>query len=68
MTTRLGSSLPQEIQGPSSLMAMVISGGLLTGSSGKYQSSNVTYTTPIWWLQCIKANGFSIAHIYPTMG
>jgi len=34
-------------------------GGLLTGSAGKTVSSDIIYTTPIWWLlMIIKANRF----------
>ncbi|KAI6008150.1 hypothetical protein F5J12DRAFT_767781 [Pisolithus orientalis] len=39
-------------------------GGLLTGGSGKTNSSDITYATPFWWLlQRIKANGFPDAHL-----
>ena len=40
-------------------------GGMLTGGSGKADSSDMTYATPFWWLiECIKANGFPNAHPY----
>jgi hypothetical protein len=39
-------------------------GGMLTGSSGKTKSSNMTYATPFWWLlERIKANGFPNGHL-----
>jgi hypothetical protein len=39
-------------------------GGMLTGSSGKMNSSDVTYATPFWWLLGrIRANGFPNAHL-----
>jgi len=39
-------------------------GGLLTGGSGKTESSDVTYATPFFWLlPRIKANGFPGAHL-----
>ncbi|KAF8970664.1 hypothetical protein BDZ97DRAFT_55681 [Flammula alnicola] len=43
-------------------------GGLLTGSAGKTESSDVTYATPLFWLlPRIKGNGFPDAHLYPVM-
>ena len=43
-------------------------GGLLTGGTGKTESSDLTYATPIWWLlEVIKANGFPDTHLCPTM-
>lgn len=42
--------------------------GLLTGGTGKTESSDITYATPFFWLwERIKANGFPNAHIYPVM-
>ena len=39
-------------------------GGMLTGGSGKTNSSDMTYATPFWWLlQRIKANRFPDAHL-----
>jgi len=39
-------------------------GGMLTGGSGKTESSDMTYATPFWWLLGrIKANGFPNAHL-----
>ncbi len=39
-------------------------GGMLTGSSGKTKSSDMTYATPFWWLlERIKAKGFPDAHL-----
>jgi hypothetical protein len=39
-------------------------GGMLTGGSGKAESSDVNYATPFWWLfERIKANGFPNAHL-----
>ncbi|KAF9235843.1 hypothetical protein BU15DRAFT_89406 [Melanogaster broomeanus] len=39
-------------------------GGMLTGGSGKTDSSDMTYATPFWWLlQRIRANGFPNAHL-----
>ena len=39
-------------------------GGILTGSTGKTKSSDMTYATPFWWLlRCIRANGFPNAHL-----
>jgi hypothetical protein len=39
-------------------------GGMLTGSSGKAESPDMTYATPFWWLlQRIRANGFPNAHL-----
>jgi hypothetical protein len=39
-------------------------GGMLTGSSGKTKSSDMTYATPFWWLLGrIRANGFPNAHL-----
>jgi hypothetical protein len=43
-------------------------GGLLTGSAGKTDSSDITYATPFFWLlPRIKQNGFPNAHLYPVM-
>lgn len=42
-------------------------GGLLTGGSGKPESLDITYATPIFWLlQRIKQNGFPDAYPYPA--
>jgi hypothetical protein len=39
-------------------------GGMLTGGSGKTNSSDMTYATPFWWLLGrIRANGFPNAHL-----
>ncbi|KAG6334414.1 hypothetical protein ID866_4670 [Astraeus odoratus] len=39
-------------------------GGMLTGGSGRTESSDITYATPFWWLlQRIKTNGFPNARI-----
>jgi len=39
-------------------------GGILTGSTGKTKSSDITYATPFWWLlRRIGANGSPHAHI-----
>ena len=39
-------------------------GGMLTGGSGKTETSDVTYATPFWWLlERIQANGFPNAHL-----
>ncbi|KAG8906563.1 hypothetical protein FRB99_006677 [Tulasnella sp. 403] len=39
-------------------------GGMLTGSSGKTEGSDMTYATPFWWLLGrIRANGFPNAHL-----
>jgi hypothetical protein len=39
-------------------------GGMLTGGSGKTESSDLSYATPFWWLfQRVKANGFPNAHL-----
>ncbi|KAI0786131.1 hypothetical protein C8Q75DRAFT_794210 [Abortiporus biennis] len=39
-------------------------GGMLTGSSGKTGSSDMTYATPFWWLlERIQANGFPNVHL-----
>ncbi|KAF8552333.1 hypothetical protein OG21DRAFT_1535374 [Imleria badia] len=39
-------------------------GGMLTGGSGKTESSDMTYATPFWWLlERIQANGFPNAHL-----
>ena len=41
-------------------------GGLLTGGTGKTETSDVTYATPMWWLwPCIKQH-FPNAHLNPT--
>lgn len=38
--------------------------GMLTGGSCKTDSSDMTYATPFWWfLERIKANSFSNAHL-----
>jgi hypothetical protein len=39
-------------------------GGMITGSSGMMDSSDMTYATPFWWLLGrIRANGFPNAHL-----
>jgi hypothetical protein len=39
-------------------------GGMLTGGSGKTESSDLSYATPFWWLlQRIKDNGFPNVHL-----
>jgi hypothetical protein len=39
-------------------------GGMITGSSGMMDSSDMTYATPFWWLlRRIRANGFPNAHL-----
>ncbi|KAF9010842.1 hypothetical protein BDQ17DRAFT_1387976 [Cyathus striatus] len=39
-------------------------GSMLTGGSGKANSSDITYATPFWWLlQRIQADGFPNAHL-----
>ncbi|KAF9649940.1 hypothetical protein BDM02DRAFT_3128052 [Thelephora ganbajun] len=39
-------------------------GGMITGGSGKTESSDITYATPFWWLlKRIRANGFPYAHL-----
>ncbi len=39
-------------------------GGMLTGSSGDGEYSDITYATPFWWLlERIRANGFPNAHL-----
>ena len=41
---------------------------LLTGGAGKIDSSDITYSTPFFWLlPRIKANGFPNAHVHPVM-
>jgi hypothetical protein len=43
-------------------------GGLVTGGSGKMESLDVTYATPLFWLlPRIMDNGFPDAHLYPDM-
>jgi hypothetical protein len=43
-------------------------GGLLTGSAGKTESSDITYASPFFWLfPRIKANGFPNAHLDPKI-
>jgi hypothetical protein len=38
--------------------------GCIGGSSGKTESSDLSYATPFWWLlQRIRANGFPNAHL-----
>lgn len=42
-------------------------GGMLTGGSGKRDSSDITYATPFWWLlERIKSNGFPDVHLDVT--
>ncbi|KAI0311475.1 hypothetical protein OF83DRAFT_1068738 [Amylostereum chailletii] len=41
-------------------------GGLLTGGSGKTETSDVTYATPMWWLWPRIQQHFPDAHLYPT--
>ena len=39
-------------------------GGMITGSSGVGECSEITYATPFWWLlERIRANGFPNAHL-----
>ena len=39
-------------------------GGMLTGGSGKLETSDMTYATPFWWLlKRINAKGFPNAHL-----
>ncbi|KAF9229800.1 hypothetical protein BS17DRAFT_799244 [Gyrodon lividus] len=39
-------------------------GGMLTGGSGRTESSDMTHATPFWWLlERIQANGFPNAHL-----
>lgn len=39
-------------------------GGMLSGSSGKTKTSDMTYATPFWWLlKRIQANEFPNAHL-----
>ena len=39
-------------------------GGMLTGGSGKTESSDITYATSFWWLlERIHAKGFPNAHL-----
>ncbi|KIM91538.1 hypothetical protein PILCRDRAFT_707 [Piloderma croceum F 1598] len=43
-------------------------GSILTSGAGKTVSSDITYTTPFFWLlPCIKQNRFPHAHPYPVM-
>jgi hypothetical protein len=41
-------------------------GGLLTGGTGKAETSDVTYATPMWWLWPRIKQHFPNAHLYPT--
>lgn len=41
-------------------------GGLLTGGTGKTETSDVTYATPMWWLWPRIKQHFPNAHLYPT--
>lgn len=40
-------------------------GGLLTGGTGKAETSDVTYATPMWWLWPRIKHHFPNAHLYP---
>lgn len=42
-------------------------GGLLTGGTGKTETSDVTYATPMWWLWPRIKQHFPNAHLYPTI-
>ncbi|KAF8844164.1 hypothetical protein BDN67DRAFT_987988 [Paxillus ammoniavirescens] len=42
-------------------------GGLLAGSAGEMESSDITYATPFWLLPRTKQKAFSNAHFYPVM-
>jgi len=41
-------------------------GGLLTGGTGKTETSDVTYATPMWWLLPRIRKHFPNAHLNPT--
>ena len=41
-------------------------GGLLTSDTGKTETSDVTYATPMWWLWPHIKKHFPKAHLYPT--
>jgi hypothetical protein len=41
-------------------------GGLLTGGTGRTETSDVTYATPMWWLWPRIKQHFPNAHLYPT--
>ncbi|KAH8119558.1 hypothetical protein DFH11DRAFT_1838878 [Phellopilus nigrolimitatus] len=41
-------------------------GGLLTGGTGKAETSDVTYATPMWWLWPRIKQHFPDASLYPT--
>lgn len=41
-------------------------GGLLTGGTGKAETSDVTYATPVWWFWPRILLHFPNAHLYPT--
>jgi hypothetical protein len=41
-------------------------GGLLTGGTGRAETSDVTYATPMWWLWPRIKQHFPNAHLYPT--
>ncbi|KIJ12527.1 hypothetical protein PAXINDRAFT_163883 [Paxillus involutus ATCC 200175] len=41
-------------------------GGLLTGGTGKVETSDVTYATPMWWLWPHIKQHFPNAYLYPT--
>lgn len=41
-------------------------GGLLTGGSGKTESSDITYATPTFWLCPIIKAQFPNANLYPV--
>ena len=41
-------------------------GGLLTGGSGKVETSDVTYATPFWWLWPRIKEHFPNANLYPV--
>lgn len=41
-------------------------GGLLTGGAGKTETSDVTYSTPMFWLWPRIKQHFPNAHLYPT--
>lgn len=41
-------------------------GGLLTGGSGRMESSDITYATPMFWLWLIIKAEFSNANLYPV--
>ncbi|KAI6152646.1 hypothetical protein BKA82DRAFT_20112 [Pisolithus tinctorius] len=43
-------------------------GGLLTGGSGRTESSDITYATPMFWLWLIIKAKFPNANLYPVFG